>query len=140
MRVLCVGRHPFLSEHLCRYFQAFGVETIPWVGVTDIGVAARTHDADAIICDYDLLATTSLSDWENDSVLSQLPLIAVRLTRHPGEAHVLDVNGVAGFLYLPTLDPADAFRVLQGVRQKRGGIMPPAVLSWPGSTQRAQLR
>ena len=53
------------------------------------------------------------------------------MTRHPGEVHVLDVNGIAGFLYLPTLDAEDACRLLAAVRRKTGGINPPSVLPWP---------
>ena len=33
-----------------------------------------------------------------------MPVIAVSLTRRPHEAHLLDVNGIGGFLYLPLLD------------------------------------
>lgn len=138
MRVLCVARHPFLSEHLCRFFDALGVETIPCVGMDDaIGAASGPH-LDAIICDYDLLTTTPLTNWETNPAVSSIPLIAVSLTRHPPEEYLLDVNGIAGFLYLPTLEAEDAQRVLAGVRRKRSGITPPSVLSWPGTTPVAQ--
>jgi hypothetical protein len=53
------------------------------------------------------------------------------MTRHPGEVHVMDVNGIAGFLYLPTLDAEDACRLLAAVRRKTGAINPPSVLPWP---------
>jgi DNA-binding NarL/FixJ family response regulator len=140
MRVLCVGRHPFLSEHLCRFFEAFGVDTVPCVGAADAVGLIPLHRPDAVICDYDLLATMALETWEKNPAFGGLPVIAVSLTRHPGEAHLLDVNGIAGFLYLPTLQPADAHRVLAGVRGDRGGINPPNVLSWPGKTVVAQPR
>ena len=140
MRVLCVGRHPFLSEHLGRFFEKLGVETIPCVGMGEAEELVRRHDPDAIICEYDLLATISLGTWENDPILARVPLIAVSLTRHPGEAHLLDINGIAGFLYLPTLDHDDALRLLAAVQQKRGGVTPPNVLPWPGTTPVAQLR
>src|SRR4029077_8441106 len=112
MRVLCVGRHPFLSEHLGRFFEGLGAETIPCVGMAEAEVVARHRGPDAVICEYDLLATISLARWVCEPVLSRTPLIAVSLTRHPGEAHLLDINGIAGFLYLPTLDRDDALRVL----------------------------
>jgi len=98
------------------------------------------HEPDAVICDYDLLATISLTEWERDPTLSDVPVIAVSLTRHPGEAHLLDVNGIAGFLYLPTLDREDARRLLAAIRPTRTRIDPPNVLPWPGTTPVAQLR
>ena len=142
MRVLCVGRHPYLSEHLGRFFEKLGVDTIPCVGMSEAVELASAHDPDAIICDYDLLLATSRTSWETDPVLSRVPLIAVSLTRHPGEAHLFDISDIAGFLYLPTLEPEDAQRVLEAVRQKRGGggINPPNVLPWPGTTPVARLR
>jgi len=93
------------------------------------------YEPDAVICDYDLLATMSLASWESDPVLGSLPVIAVSLTRHPGEAHVMDVNGIAGFLYLPTLAPEDAHRVLGAVRRRHAGINPPPVAQWSAATQ-----
>src|SRR3954452_10525840 len=94
MRLLCVGRHPFLSEHFARFFEALDVEAIPCVGMTEAEELVRRHEPDAIVCDYDLLATFSLSSWEGDPALADVPFIAVSLTRHPGEAHLLDVNGI----------------------------------------------
>ena len=140
MRVLCVARHQYLSEHFCRFFDALGVDTIPCVGVAEALRAIPHDDPDAVICDYDLLATISIADWENDPTLGRVPVIAVSLTRHPGEAHLLDINGIAGFLYLPTLDAEDAQHLLATVRRKRGGINPPTVLTWPGTTPVAPLR
>jgi DNA-binding NarL/FixJ family response regulator len=139
MRVLCIARHPYLSEHLCRYFSALGVETTPCVGIHEAAKLIPIRSPDAVICDYDLLATMSLRKWEEDPDLATMPVIAVSLTRHPGEAHLLDVNGIAGFLYLPTLDAEDAYRVLSAARRK-GGVAAPSVLPWPGSAPAAQLR
>jgi CheY-like chemotaxis protein len=140
MRVLCVARHRFLSEHLCRYFEALGVSTTPCVGVHDALASIALHNPDVVICDYDLLVTMPLAEWEQDPALREIPVVAVSLTRHPGEAHLMDVNGIAGFLYLPTLDPADARRLLAGVRRNRGGVTSPDRLTWPGTTPVAQLR
>jgi hypothetical protein len=140
MRVLCVARHQFLTEHLCRFFAGLGASAAPCVGVQDVTTTIASYDPDAVICDYDLLATMALHDWENDPALREIPVIAVSLTRHPGEAHLQDVNGIAGFLYLPTLDPADARRVLDGVRRTRGGVASPDRFTWPGTTPVAQLR
>jgi len=133
MRVLCVGRHPYLSEHLCRYFDELGLDTTGCVGLDAALDQIASQAPDAVICDYDLLATIPLANWESDPALASTPVIAVSLTRHPGEAHVLDVNSMAGFLYLPTLKPEDAHRVLATVRKQRGDrtIDPPSVLPWP---------
>lgn len=139
MRALCIGRHPFLSEHLCRFFESLGVDSVPCAGLPEAAALVPVHEPDAIICDYDLLATISLADWEHDSKLSDVPMIAVSLTRHPGEAHLLDINGIAGFLYLPTLDREDARRLLAAIRPKRTRIDPPN-LPWPRTTPVAQFR
>jgi CheY-like chemotaxis protein len=129
-----------LSEHLCRFFDGFGVDTLPSVGLPETIARARATQPDLIICDYDLLATASLGDWETDPALRDVPIVAVSLTRHPGDVQLLNRAGVAGFLYLPTLEPEDVHHVLAGVRQKRGGINPPDVLQWPAPTPAAHLR
>ena len=69
---------------------------------------------DVVVCEYDLLATFPLDVWERDSALSRTPMVAVSLTRRPNEMHLLDVNGIAGFLYLPTLRADDARHILYG--------------------------
>ena len=140
MRVLCVGRHPFLSEHLGRFFENLGLDCIPCVGLTEAEELVHVHEPDAVICDYDLLATKSLVDWEHDPALQDVPIIAVSLTRHPGEAHLLDVNGIAGFLYLPTLEPRDAHRLLAALKPRHPRINPPNVLQWPATTPVPQFR
>ncbi len=131
--MLCVARHPYLSEHLGRFFEKFGVDCTTCVGLADATELVGVQEPDAVICEYDLLATMSLAAWEADPVLGRVPVIAVSLTRHPGEAHLLDVNGIAGFLYLPTLDADDAHRVLGAVRRRRAGINPP-MLPWSSTT------
>jgi len=137
MRVLCVGRHPFLSAHLCRFFDALGVITRPAVGLEEAIDAAAGHQPDAVICDYDLLATIPLEAWERDPLLSRLPVIAVSLTRRPNEVHVLDVNGIAGFLYLPTLERDRALQVLGAAASwRRAGVSAPASLPWPPQRSR----
>jgi len=132
MRVLCVRRHPYLSAHLCRFFDALGVTSRPAVGLADAIEVAEICQPDAVICDYDLLATIPLDGWERDPLLSRLPVIAVSLTRRPNEVHVLDVNGIAGFLYLPTLEHEQALRVLGAAASWRSSpVSTPASLPWP---------
>jgi DNA-binding NarL/FixJ family response regulator len=140
MRVLCVGRHAFLSEHLGRFFEELGLECFPCVGFAEAIELVVAHHPDAVICDYDLLATMALTSWETDPALGQLPVIAVSMTRHPGEAHLMDVNGIAGFLYLPTLKPGDAQRLLSAIRPQGARINPPNVLQWPATQAVAQFR
>ena len=62
MRVLCVARHPFLSEHLGRYFERLGADTVPCVGLAMRRTGAE-YDVDAVICDYDLLAALPSTRW-----------------------------------------------------------------------------
>ena len=88
----------------------------PAVGVAGALGAARRDPPDIVLADYDLLASTPLDAWESDELLSRLPVVAVSLTRRPNEVCALDINGIAGFLYLPTLDRETALRVLGALR------------------------
>jgi hypothetical protein len=101
-----------LSEHLARYFAEMGIATTDAVGLDSAVESAGRVSPDVVICDYDLLATIPLDRWESDALLSRTPVIAVSLTRHAEELHFLDVNGIAGFLYLPTLEQAPALKIL----------------------------
>jgi len=139
MRVLCVARHPFLSEHLGRLFEAYGVVTMPCVGLRDATRLASEYDVDAVICDYDLLVAGTADDAESAEMLGDIPVIAVSLTRHPGEALLPESSHVAGFLYLPTLEPDDARRVLEAVERKHAPINPPNVFPWSTTTPVAHL-
>jgi DNA-binding NarL/FixJ family response regulator len=139
MRVLCVARHPFLSEHLGRFFQQLGVDTVPCVGLQAATVQTPYDQIDAVICDYDLLASLSTDVWESHPLLSAVPVIAVSLTRHPGDAHLRDTVGVAGFMYLPTLEPEAARAMLAAVRRP-GGIRPSDTRPFLGSSSAAPLR
>ncbi|HEU4748318.1 MAG TPA: hypothetical protein VFS56_07430 [Gemmatimonadaceae bacterium] len=113
LRALCIARHSYLSAHLARYFGAMGIVTAEAVGLDAALEKAAAASADVVICDYDLLATIPLESWEGNELLSRTPVIAVSLTRHAQELHLLDVNGIAGFLYLPTLEQAPAMKILQ---------------------------
>jgi hypothetical protein len=136
VRAVCVGRHRFLSDHLSLFFREIGLDTFAAVGLDEAASLARRQDVDLVLCDYDLLATWRLDAWERDAALSCLPVVAVSLTRRPNEVHLLDVNGIAGFLYLPTLSADVAFRVLSGAR--RPVAPPPGThLEWPRAVTRA---
>ena len=112
LRALCIARHCILSEHIARYFAAMGILTTNAVGVESASTGTVEWTPDVVICDYDLLASIPLEEWEHDPLLSRTPVVAVSLTRHAEELHLLDVNGIAGFLYLPTLDRSAALRIL----------------------------
>jgi hypothetical protein len=140
MRVMCIGRHQFLSEHLARYFGGLGVDAIPCVGMNDALRRAADDRPDAVACDYDLLASLPAWSATGNSGFSQIPIIAVSLTRHATEAHLSETSGIAGFMYLPTQNAEDAHRVLAALRQKTVGINPPSVLKWPNTTQVAGYR
>ena len=113
LRALCIARHCFLSEHIARYFAEMGLATTNVVGLDCAAESAGTDSPDVVICDYDLLATIPLERWEHDGLLSNTPVIAVSLTRNAEELQVLEVNGIAGFLYLPTLEQASALKILR---------------------------
>ncbi|HUQ79539.1 MAG TPA: hypothetical protein VM076_00300 [Gemmatimonadaceae bacterium] len=120
MKALCVGRHRYLSEHYGQFFRKLGVDAQCVVGIADAIVAARQHRPDVVFCEYDLLATVPLEPWERDAFLSRIPVIAVSLTRRTDEMHLLDVNHIAGFFYLPALTDDDARRLLHAVRPSAG--------------------
>lgn len=118
LRALCVARHCFLSEHIARYFAQMGIATTNAVGLDLAVESVGDVSPDVVICDYDLLASISIDKWENDRLLSKTPVVAVSLTRHAEELHLLDVNGIAGFLYLPTLEWAPALKILHAAASR----------------------
>jgi DNA-binding response OmpR family regulator len=130
VQALCVGRHAFLSDHLGRLFGELGLTTTCAVGIEGARAAARRCRPDLVICDYDLLATGALEPWESDSRLSRVPVLAVSLTRRQDEMHLLDVNEIGAFLYLPTMTARDLRQALAGVLRPAA---PPASFSLPAA-------
>ncbi|MDP9204411.1 MAG: hypothetical protein M3P12_03010 [Gemmatimonadota bacterium] len=118
LRALCIARHSYLSEHIARYFAQMGVTTTNAVGLDSAAGSTAESSPDVVICDYDLLASIPLEVWEHDDLLSQIPVIAVSLTRNSGELQLFDVNGIAGFLYLPTLEKASALKILHAAASR----------------------
>lgn len=112
MLALCIGRHPYLSDHFARFFADLGLETTAVVGFEDAVRVADAVSPGLVLCDYDLLTTRPLDEWERHPILGRVPTIAVSLTRRSHEMSLLDVNGIAGCLYLPTLHRDDTRRVL----------------------------
>ena len=135
MVVLCVARHHYLAQHLGRVLAHAGAATRSAVGLDEARRVAADCTPDVVAADYDLLATLPLHEWERDEILSRLPVIAVSLTRRPGESNALDVNGIAGCLYLPEVGASGVLGVLQAAVARAAVRAPNGALSWPGRTQ-----
>jgi len=135
MVVLCVARHLYLAQHLARVLAQAGAATRSAVGLDEARHVAADCSPDVVLADYDLLAMLPLSEWERDDILSRRPVIAVSLTRRPGESNALDVNGIAGVLYLPEVGATGVLRVLQAAADHAVVRAPHGALSWPGRTQ-----
>jgi hypothetical protein len=132
MRAVCIARHRILAEHYRDYFADLGIRAVPAVGFGEGIAAARREGAELVLCDYELLATATLEQWEHDDRLTGVPLVAVSLTRRPEDAHAATASGVAGFLYLPTLAPEDVACMLRAATGH--GLRAPAdALRWPPS-------
>ena len=114
---LCVGRHRFLSDHLGLYFSRIGLRTHCVVGLGEAFEAARRLGPDVVLCEYDLLSTIAIDRWDGDAPFGRVPVMAVSLTRRPEEMHLLDINGIGGFMYLPTLDRHAALRQIDMLRR-----------------------
>lgn len=136
VRALCVGRHAYLSDHIARFFSSLGVETRSAVGLGDALAVSREFAPDVVIAEYELLTMLSLEAWERDELLSRTAVIAVSLSRRAQEAHLLDVSGIAGFLYLPLLDSETALGILgAAAASSRARYVPaPAVTSLSSAT------
>jgi hypothetical protein len=124
MRLLCVGRHAYLSEHLCRYFRGLGADCMAAVGATEaLGLAAH-YEPHVIVCDCDLISPALLDEWAVDASIADVPLLAVSLTRRPEELPPVELLGVAGVLYLPALERSQVLALLAGAHRRRGVVAP----------------
>jgi hypothetical protein len=124
MRLLCIGRHQFLSEHLCRFFSDLGSDCEPVVGIANALAVASTFEPHLVIAESDLLSPAVLDGWSRENVLAGVPVLAVSLTRRPDESIRADLCGLAGVIYLPTLDRAGVIALLEGARRPRGVDVP----------------
>ena len=125
MRVLCVGRHPVLSEHFCRVFRDAGAKCAPAVGATEALRIALEFEPHVIVIDHDLLTPALLESWALEPSLAEVPALAVSLTRRPEES-APHLGGVAAVIYLPLLDAAQATMLLSGLHRPRGVSAPPS--------------
>jgi DNA-binding response OmpR family regulator len=130
MHAVCIARHWILSDHISSIFRAAGIACEPVVGFSEGMKAARSRFPDVVICDYDLLVSAPLDEWERDSLLVEVPIIAVSLTRRPEEAHLVNAREIAGFLYLPTLEEEMLTRVVHAAAGRDGVRAPDGALRW----------
>ena len=130
MRVLCIGRHPYLSGHYRRFFEGLGLEVVSTEDITDAVQLLPSIAPDVALVDYDLLATRPMGAWLDDAVAREVPLVAVSLTRRPEEM-LLDRNLLVGGLYLPAVVPATVVAALRQAAS-RGGVVLPLDAAHPG--------
>jgi hypothetical protein len=126
MRVLCVGRHAFLSEHLCRVFGAVGAQCEPAVGPADVPKAAMRFEPAVVVCEGDLLTPQVLESWAAEPALAGVPVLAVSMTPRPDDLLPTDfhVGDPAAVVYLPSLARTQLAALLASVRQPRGVSAP----------------
>lgn len=126
MRVLCVGRHAFLSEHLCRVFGAAGAHCEPVIGTTGVPRAAARFEPQVVVCEGDLLTTGVLESWTREAVLADVPVLAVSLSPRPDDVLPTDLYAIdpAAVIYLPSLDRAQVSALLASARRPHGVSAP----------------
>ena len=120
MRLLCVGRHEILSEHLCRVFTETGARCEALVGVADVVARAAALEPHVIVCDCDLLTPSVLEHWATVLALASVPVLSVTLTHRPSELTDTGVRGSRLAVYLPGLDADGVSRLLATVIRPRG--------------------
>jgi hypothetical protein len=94
------------------------------VGVSEALSLATRYEPHVIVCDCDLITPALLDEWAVNSQTADVPLLAVSLTRRPEELPPVELMGVAGVLYLPTLDRSQVVALLAGAHRRRG-VAPP---------------
>ena len=133
MRLLCVGRHEILSEHLCRYFGDLGAQCEAAVGAAHAMTVAESFEPHLVVAEFDLLTPAMQEAWSKAEGLREVPVLAVSLTRKPEECLPVDLCGLAGVFFLPSLERSDALALLDLARRPRGVEIP------PGATMSAAL-
>jgi DNA-binding NarL/FixJ family response regulator len=62
--VVCVARHEYLASHIARFFENDEVCTVGVVGVQGAVESTRSCAPDVVVCEYELLTTQPLDEWE----------------------------------------------------------------------------
>jgi hypothetical protein len=104
-----------LRDHVVRLWTGFGVATDGRVGLgaDDQQPASKAGvKYDAILCDYDLLASLTPEECADSPTLRDTPIIATSLNHRADELPVLGLPGVVGFLYMPELTRESALAAL----------------------------
>ena len=127
--MLCVGRHEFLSEHLCRYFRELDAHCEPAVGLGEALRVAEAFEPHLVVADSELLTPAVLDTWSRHRQLCDVPVVAVSLTCRPEESVSAEMSGLAGVIYLPALDRAGALALLEGARRPQGVDAPAEALN-----------
>lgn len=138
MRVLCIARHPMLSQHIASLCTSASVDCHPVVGMIEGMYAARASQPEVVLCEVDLLVPDAMRAWEEDPVVSLVPLLAVSLSRRQNETPMLLGAPVAGYLYLPTLGSHDLGRALAAA-SGRGTSAPHDAYRWSRDTESAPI-
>lgn len=126
MRVLCVGRHAFLSEHLCRVFGEVGAVCDSAVGTSEAMTVAARFEPDVVVCEGDLLTPSVLDGWVREPALHRVPVIAVTLTQRPDDQLPVEhaTSEWAAMIYLPGLSRTQLASLLASVRRASGVSAP----------------
>lgn len=132
MRVLCVGRHTFLSEHFCRVFGEVGAHCEPCVGALEVLSVAARFEPEIVVCDCDVITPALLESWAREPALSDVPVLAVSLTRRPDDAIPAELCGPAAVIYLPALDRDQRAALLASLHRARGVS---AAADWPAHVE-----
>jgi hypothetical protein len=109
------------------------------VGATEALSLATGYEPHVIVCDCDLITPGLLDEWAMVPSMADVPLLAVSLTRRPEELPPLELLGVAGVLYLPSLERAQLLTLLTGAHRRRG-VVPPVGWQPPMAPQSITAR
>jgi hypothetical protein len=123
-----------LSQHIAARCADVGADCQSAVGV-DAGLRLARHTPPhVVLCEVDLLIPGAMDEWERESRLADVPLLAVSLTRRHNESPVLAGSPIAGFLYLPALDVADLSRALSAATGS-GTLVPSDAYRWDADAE-----
>jgi len=138
MRVLCIARHPMLSQHIAALCTSAAAECRPVVGMIEGMREARISQPEVVLCEVDLLVPDAMRAWDEDPVVTRVPLLAVSLTRRQNESPMLLGAPVAGYLYLPTIDTRDLARALAAAIGQ-GASAPSDAYQWKRNLESAPV-
>lgn len=124
MRLVCVARHVFLAEHLCRIFGELGVQCEHAVGIVAAGELAGSFEPHLVVVEDALLSPTVLDGWGAIQALREVPVLAVSLTHRPEECVSVEMSGLAGVIFLPALNREEVLALMEGARRPRGVMAP----------------